>query len=459
MAEFVFVLGKSQYTDTRARNTDAQARIGPSLFLVSVLESQVLSAARKMKAWSLAVLVASSEGFRALSKDKVVPSAATPIADEMAPFVFNNNDSDVETSGQEVLTDLAPALDTNIQSCRCRYSRYTYQVMPISQAGNGCVGGCGGDEFQINRNGGTLKQLDVWTASRDKHSHIKAIRFTYNDNYRVVKGNPVGGGGPVSITFKPGEHVVGDVALSGNGRGSRLGSIKFSTSQGQIFDVGMRNPYRYLFPSGDSFIAGALGRAGRDLDMLGFVFWKPITEVSYESIRYPTLSSLTRIRSPVNIETRTYCNNLPFPMKVAREEVSRTVTVGFNSCLKTANSLQFGQKVTVKGSIPLVATVSSEAKWEVSSSKEMSNCKSYSEVKSRKLLFGDFSIPATSSLDMMWNQWSGKLNALPFIAELVIKLNDGSTWRRSERGTYKGVSYTDIKQEFDNYNGSVTGCR
>ena len=51
------------------------------------------------------------------------------------------------------------------------------------------------------------------------------------------------------ITFKPGEKLVGDVQLSGNGIGTRLGMIKFSTSTGQSYQCGADTHTKYLFPA------------------------------------------------------------------------------------------------------------------------------------------------------------------------------------------------------------------
>lgn len=413
------------------------------------------------RAWSLALLFHCSGAVRKSSQNKsrVVPLAVVSDIQDVDPVLFDDHDTDAAKAAEETYADVAPALDTDMRSCGCRYSRYSYQVWPRNQNGGGCVGGCGGAEFQINRHGGTIKEMMVWTGTNDKNSHIKAIRFTYHDNHRVVKGDSRGGGGPWTFRFNPGEYVVGDVALSGDGRGRRLGSIRFGTSLGRTFDVGMRSPFRYLFPSGNSYITGFMGRAGSDIDQLGFVFWKPITSITYESITYPTLQTLARIRAPARVESRTYCNAAPIPLPSAERWIFENVTTGENSCLESNMSTQFSASVRVSGGIPIVKEFNGEAHWNVSASRSQQNCRNYSRTVAVNLTFPGISVPANTRFEYTYSQWKGTLNRLPFVATLNIRMNDGTSFKRRETGTYEGVSFNDIKESYDNFESNVTSCR
>lgn len=401
-----------------------------------------------MKLWSAALLFATTDAFRAI-KQRARNQTGVPDDDE----------TDVATVDAASEAEVAPSGDdSSIESCKCRFSRYPYQVWPRNQAGSGCIGGCGGAEFQINRHGATIKQLTVWTAG-GRWDLIKAIRFTYHDDHRVVKGRPEGAGGPWSFTFAPGEYVVGDLALSGDGRGLRLGSIKFTTSAGNTFDVGLRKPYRYLFPSGGSYITGFMGRAGDDIDMLGVIFWKPITSISLENLTYPTLSSLPALSNPKQVTSRTYCNSLPMPVPVPVESINKTVTTGFETCLNTSTNLQFAGNIKINGLIPQIgAKYEGEAKWDLRTEINTTNCKQYTETRNRSLVFPAMEVPATTSFNYVYTQFSGTLNALPYTAKLRIQMSDGTSFVRTESGVYTGVSYDDVHHKFFGHNSNVRSC-
>jgi len=408
----------------------------------------------RMRLWPAVFLLATSEAYRT-KKERVRNQTL-----ETKPFVFNDAETDVGSFGAAASdAEVTPSAESGIESCLCRFSRYSYQVWARNQDGSGCIGGCGGAEFQINRNGGTIKQLMVWTDG-DKNSHIRAIRFTYHDDHQVVKGKTEGAAGPWSFTFAPGEYVKGDVALSGDGRGRRLGSIRFSTTQGRTFDVGMRSPKRYLFPSGDSYIAGFMGRAGNDIDMLGPVFWKPIKSITMENLTYPTLDALPRLSSPKQLVGRSYCNSLPFPVNAPTEKANRTVTEGFETCFNMTSSMQFAGHVKISGTIPIIKKDVEKdiAKWDLQRKTNVSNCKSETKTVNMTLVFPGIEIPAYTKFDFMHLQFSGKLDRVPFEGKLRVRFSDGTSFVRDERGAYTGAVFDDVHDKRNNTKGNVRTC-
>jgi len=423
-----------------------------------------------MKVWLMTIIFVSSGAFRILKKTRkdasvVIPLSDAPIAEGGEPALYDDEGADVgklgaEPSQAEIASE-SETNDTNIQSCGCRGPElYSYQQWPLAQGTIGCIGGCGGSEFQINRRGGTIKQLMVWTNNaRRRNSHIKAIRFTYNDDHAVLQGNPTGASGPWSHNFQPGEYVVDDLKLSGNGRGKFLGSIEFTTSAGTEFKVGMTGPHRYHFPTGGSYMAAFTGRVSDDgVHMLGVGFWKPIKEISYVSLTYPTLDSLVHIKNPERLNKRSYCNTLPFPVPNAGQKFERTVKTGTTSCLTSSSSSQFSHSVKVSGGIPFVAEVETEMKWVESKSSVRENCKTKVTEEKRTLTFPNLMIPPGSSFDYTFSQWLGKLSSLPFRAVLRVTLKDNTSFLRNEIGTYTGVSFSAIREDFENYKANVTSC-
>jgi len=356
----------------------------------------------------------------------------------------------------------ANVLGAGARSCICRISIWPhYQQVPRASQNNnvGCMGGCGGREFQINRFGATVRSLTVWTVSSSPDSHIRAIRVTLSDGYNTVVGSPGGAHGPWMFTFQPGETVVGDLRLSGVDRGGgRLAAIAFSTSGGRSFDVGTRRVERYLFPTGNAFMAGFMGRAGTDVDQLGVVFWKPIRSIVYESLTYPTLTSLTRITSPDQVASRTYCNNAPFPLPFFAEEISREVQIGSESCIETSATTQFGMSLSVSGGIPGIVEIGGGGEWQVSQSRQFTNCRTRRETRRQTFTSLPIELPGNSRIEFVFSQWTGRLNHLPFEATLRITLQDGATFTRRETGTYTGVWFTAVTQSWDNWQNGTTRC-
>jgi len=46
-----------------------------------------------------------------------------------------------------------------------------------------------------------------------------------------------------------------------------------------------------MFPTGNSFLAGFVGKDGTDVDALGVVLFKPIKSATITNLTYPTIAS------------------------------------------------------------------------------------------------------------------------------------------------------------------------
>ncbi|CAE8734555.1 unnamed protein product, partial [Polarella glacialis] len=180
----------------------------------------------------------------------------------------------------------------------CSYDRVHGKV--------GCIGGCSGTVFHVAEYLGIVKSLHVrWVGKKgnhDKNAGIRAIGIYYFDDLREyfigTKNEVSSGNRGNSFEFHEGEFVKGDLELSGNGFGTRLGYIGFATSEGRKFEAGQTNHDRYRFNSGGACLSSFHGQAGSDVNLLGVVFWKPIRSAQLQNIRYPTLDTLTKLKSP-----------------------------------------------------------------------------------------------------------------------------------------------------------------
>eukprot|EP00927_Polykrikos_kofoidii_P057341 TRINITY_DN5145_c0_g1_i1.p1 TRINITY_DN5145_c0_g1~~TRINITY_DN5145_c0_g1_i1.p1 ORF type:complete len:380 (-),score=34.23 TRINITY_DN5145_c0_g1_i1:22-1161(-) len=335
-----------------------------------------------------------------------------------------------------------------------------YEHWPSNDAGGACVGGSSGVDFHHHQKEGVVRSLTVWyTSHADSNSGVKAIRLEYfNDLKTHIFGHSEHGQTHQTIRFQPGETLVGDLTLSGNGFGTRLGFIEFSTSAGQHFAAGQNSHKKYLFPSGNSFISGVAGRAGADIDSLAFIFWKPLTGLKYVAISYPTLDSLAKMRSPEVVASFDYCNDNDVPRQFVSSTLSKEETIGSDSCFTASFSETIGSSLTVEASVPTLADVTAQTHWELSAQQEFQNCKNHSTTKTMGFTSPALTLGAHKRTQFRYTQWQGSLRSLPFTARLRMTFTDGSTYETTESGSYKGTAFLTIQQSWTKEKAGVTRC-
>lgn len=84
--------------------------------------------------------------------------------------------------------------------------------------------------------------------------------------------------------------------------------MKFQTSLGNTFEAG--KPHNlYLFPSGDSFLAGFMGAASDDgIHRLGAILYKPIKSAQLTGIKWPTIDADTGDLT-AGVQKLNFCND------------------------------------------------------------------------------------------------------------------------------------------------------
>jgi len=123
----------------------------------------------------------------------------------------------------------------NLQSgCSCAggsIPTWNYETIPLTSAGIGCIGGCGGTRFEIHDYSTTVSVLRVWKGSGSPDDGLKSIEVELFNGKKQTVGITPSRGPDASYEFAPGETIVGDIELCGNGIGSRTGRISFTTSR------------------------------------------------------------------------------------------------------------------------------------------------------------------------------------------------------------------------------------
>lgn len=355
----------------------------------------------------------------------------------------------------------------NTSGCHCDTSKvviHENEVVVTNSAGGGCIGGCGGEGFGLqchDKKLGVVQSLTVWhgTSHEDKNNGLKALRIKYFDGISPVSvGDPSSAEGFETIEFKPGETIIGDVILSGNGFGTRVGYMKFETSAGQKFEVGQDDHHKYLFSSGNSFISGFGGRAGSDIDQLYVIFWKPVKSIRVKDISYPSLDSMTKTKSPTVLAQQDYCNDNAEERAFQGRTIVKEELQGSDACYKFGFSENYGAKLEMSASLPELVSLKGEAHWDVGATQNFDNCEKKSTKTTVTLSFPSPTIKAHTRTSYRYTQWQGKLSALPFTATMMITFVDGSTVFREEKGEYKGTDYCTVQQTWTHEEHDVEAC-
>uniref|UniRef100_A0A3B3C929 Jacalin-type lectin domain-containing protein n=1 Tax=Oryzias melastigma TaxID=30732 RepID=A0A3B3C929_ORYME len=298
------------------------------------------------------------------------------------------------------------------------------------------IGGQGGSPFNFTGedNGATLRKIWVWTGGWQ----VKAVRVWLTDGRVQQFGNEAGQFS--EFEFKDGEQIS-SLTLWGNGAGTRLGAIKFNTTRSREFfpkmtDWGLKTPYQIDVGSG--ICVGVFGRAGSDIDSMGFKLINTIKSTKLTNVYYPTLHQVIPQIATEEIKSLTYKNDTNVTQSYT-VETSKTITK--KSSWSVTNKIESTFSVSVQAGIPEVAEVSTGFSFTmgVESSYSLEN----TEERSEKLSF-PVQVPPKKSVEVDITIGRATVN-LPYKATVEITCYNNHVLRFNTSGEYKGVTYTDAK--------------
>jgi hypothetical protein len=266
---------------------------------------------------------------------------------------------------------------------------------------------------------------------------IKAIRVWLTDSAPQTFGKP---DGPYKeFSFEPAERIT-KMSLWGNGAGTRTGWIYFETNKNKRFDHGMTKWGRkqeYPIDVASGICVGVMGRGYDDIDMLGFVFLKPISSARLTNITYPTLELDSHGIMPETLDQYTDINTTSSPRNW-QFEGSRKLTTSSSWSITTG--LEVHSTITVEAGIPAVASVGVEAGWKVSAS---GTHQTTSETERTVSWQQSGTLQPGESISLKAVTRKGDIT-VPYDGSMEITLNSGARFSYPLRGQYKGVSYTGV---------------
>jgi len=307
------------------------------------------------------------------------------------------------------------------------------------------IGGAGGKNFlAISRSengeptGAVVKRLMIWKTK----NALVGIRVWYtNGDFSPVIGSEKGDS--EDITFTPGEQV-NSLTLWGNGVGTRAGRVFFTTDKNNTFDHGKNTSGQASYPAppasiGSGLMMGVFGRAGGEIDCLGFIFMDYVSKVIINNLRYDTPDLLCEGISTTVLDKTTYRYHGLESTWTFSGRQSRIDTITFSQ----SATLTYGQSVTIEAGIPEVAKVGSTANWSIS-------CSSGRETSSSVEHEVSWSVSgviksAADDVECTAVCYYGVLPKVPYTATVVVHLISGKTFSYEERGYLARTQYTSVE--------------
>ncbi|XP_016091579.1 natterin-like protein [Sinocyclocheilus grahami] len=300
----------------------------------------------------------------------------------------------------------------------------------------GLIGGGGGASFSLTgeNNGAGLEKIGVWVGEWQ----VKAVKVWLSDGRSQTFGNP---DGPYQeYMFKPGECFT-SLSLWGNGAGTRLGAIKFKTSESREFFAKMTSwglKQEYPMDVGSGYCLGVVGRAGADIDSMGFMFLNAVQSTVLTNVNYPTINQLIPKVTVEEIKSLTYKNSSSITQKQTIE-TSKTITT--KSLWSVTLSLMATFSMEVKAGIPVLGEVT--AGYSVSIGAESTYSREHSDER-KETLSTAVDVPPRKKLDVDITIGRATFD-LPYTGTVIITCKNGGVLQYETKGQYKGITYTDIK--------------
>ncbi|OCK84546.1 hypothetical protein K432DRAFT_422506 [Lepidopterella palustris CBS 459.81] len=300
------------------------------------------------------------------------------------------------------------------------------------------VGGDGGSAWQESKwdSGLVVMAIQVW----DDGSRLRGIQLTYTDgSTSVVYGEPSGGNDRTLTLDVGGGELVTSLTLWGDGVGSRAGRVLIQTNK-QQFNAGKDTSSQTGYPAdvGGGIITGAFGRAGQDLDALGFLFLRAkITKISITDV---VLSqALTTANFPPQVETlsqtpffnsQTTNVSWQFTNSITKS-VTKTVTTS------TAKTLGGSTEVDIQFGIDFIGTEENTLKqtFTYETTTTDTSATATQDTVTFSWNIGGTLAPGTG-VNACARAASGSANNVGYNAQAIVYLSDGSQFTLPETGQY-----------------------
>lgn len=300
------------------------------------------------------------------------------------------------------------------------------------------VGGSGGGEFyygvkkgQISpSSGAVVRLLKAWYDSNT----MRGIQIELTNGGKHSFGRQEGTQSQ-PFYFADGETIQSLKIWASDHDTGRCGGFELITNEGRKFDVDARrtgDPYQPEIGSG--ILVGLFGRAGADIDCLGFALLRRVESAVLVNVDYPDISTLQVKTKPRQIQTITYDNSdgtveqtFTFSGSESVEETETwSVTAGIETSVST--EVQAGIPIIAEGSVTASLSVSVSGTYERST---------------KKTTVQSFNFPVTvppgKRMLASATLYEGNIDT-EYTGKMVFTLDSGKSFNYEVNGIYSGVS-------------------
>lgn len=298
------------------------------------------------------------------------------------------------------------------------------------------IGGQGGHPFSFTgeTNGASLEKIGVWVGK----CQVKAVKVWLSDGRNQTFGEPAG---PYQeYKFQPDESFT-SLSLWGNGAGTRLGGIRFKTTLQKEFFVKMTSwglKTEYPMDVGSGYCLGVQGRDGADIDCMGFVFLNDIESVVLTDVNYPTINQMIPQVAVEEIESVAYTNESSVSQK---QNIESSKKISKTSSWSQSISFSSTISMEVKAGIPEIAEDSTGFSFTIGA--ESCYGEEYTEERT-ETVSSEIDIPPGKKVVVDINIGRCSFD-LPYTGTVKIKCRNQSELQYETKGTYRGLTYTEIK--------------
>ncbi|XP_061434238.1 aerolysin-like protein [Lethenteron reissneri] len=295
------------------------------------------------------------------------------------------------------------------------------------------IGGQGGNAFTFDgrSNAATLQKLSVSVGGWQ----VRGVEVWLTDGRKQKFGTV--DSSARQFEFQSGE-FISKLSMWGNGAGTRLGAIGFGTNRNRDFFAKMTDwtlKTQYKINVGSGVCLGVGGRAGADIDSMGFLFINDIKSSVIQNMNYPTLHQVRPNVQMEAIKDLKYTNNTSIVQShtfLTSKKITKT------SSWSTTNSMEFTFSLTVSAGIPEVVEVETGFSFTVGSSSthKLENTEEWMET-----LTFPVCVPPHKTVTVVAKIGRANID-LPYTALLRITCMNGALFDVPLSGVYKGLTYT-----------------
>ncbi|CAL8296215.1 unnamed protein product [Boreogadus saida] len=296
------------------------------------------------------------------------------------------------------------------------------------------IGGQGGGSFTFTGrdNGATLKKIGVAVGD----SLIKAVRAELTDGRVQTFGK---GHTFSEFTFELGERIT-KLSQWGNGAGTRLGGIRFWTSSGREFSAHMTKwPLKteYSIDVGSGVCLGLEGRAGSDIDNMGFLFINAIKSSELTDLHYPTLAVYKPQVNKEYVKSVSYHNG---SAEAQEHKCAYSRSVTKSTTWSNTVKIETTVSMSVTAGIPGLVETTGEFSVTLGAEKTSTMTSSETITESDEV---NVKVPAGKTVSVEVSVGRAVID-LPFSATVKITCLNGSELCFKSTGNYNGVAYTTV---------------